>query len=124
MINDLRSMALSPSFKSILSCLYLFRGDNFGGSVIDKQQEQTRSVFREAYNATIKEILAEPDDEKKVQAVHVVLAALNSNVRGEAGQDANLEQYIVKHFGLAMQGASNDWMLVSQALRHEGSLTF
>ncbi|KAI9786287.1 MAG: hypothetical protein M1816_008096 [Peltula sp. TS41687] len=122
MSDGLHSMAMSPSFKSLLSCLCLFQSYAPTDATDDKSFGRRMSLFRRTLNATIRTILAEPDPERKAQAIHMLLSSLNENNQSNEKLDAGteLEEFILRCFKLAMQGETRNWELVNEALRNEG----
>ena len=122
MVNKLHSLAFSPSFQSLLSCLYIFQGESQKSSEYSGEQGQRTTVARTAIAATLKAILAEPDDQKKKRALLILLSSPILDYK-DTERDPDLEVYIVSNFNLAMQGSENDWKLFSEALRRNGNFT-
>ena len=125
MIEELHSMAMSPSLRYLLSCLSLFRGNDSVDAISDRGYGQRTLVFYRALDATTKAILVESDLERKIQAVYTLLSSVNVSSQGNEKSDADteLEEFILRYFKRAMQGYTSNWQLINEALRHEGKST-
>ncbi|KAL1632128.1 hypothetical protein SLS56_004017 [Neofusicoccum ribis] len=104
--NDLPSLFLSPSSSKLASILRTF---------------SDRPGFEEAWRATLKTCVDEPEPQAKVTALAQLLSSIDSQSQ-IAVANSELQGFILERFRLSIQGAA-DWSFPNQLLKGSSVLS-